>query len=180
MDSVWEGLYLFVAGWLLAQLEIQIEGRHGWAERLPTWRKADSWVLRLTNGKPLTGYHLCFNAFLLTIFHFPLFFVPWSAAVEGRILADYFLFTVVWDFQWFVWNPAWGVRRFLTEYVWWYPRRFLGLPPEYYLGSVGSFLSVLFLWPGGLSRWMGLFFGALAASAAAAAASLFVRWRPKV
>ena len=35
-----EALYLFAACWLLAQVEIQIEGPHGWAERLPYFSAA--------------------------------------------------------------------------------------------------------------------------------------------
>ena len=82
-----EGIFLFAACWLLAKVEIHIEGDHGWAERLPTWRFGPSWYLALTNGKPLTGYHLFLTSFLFLIFHLPLLFVPFSWAVEGRVLS---------------------------------------------------------------------------------------------
>jgi hypothetical protein len=32
------GAYFFFIGLILAHLAIQIEGPHGWAEKLPTWR----------------------------------------------------------------------------------------------------------------------------------------------
>ena len=32
------GAYFFFIAFILAHLEIQIEGPHGWAEKLPTWR----------------------------------------------------------------------------------------------------------------------------------------------
>ena len=40
------GLYFFAIAFVLAQLEIQIEGPHGWAEKLPTWRWQTPAVLR--------------------------------------------------------------------------------------------------------------------------------------
>jgi hypothetical protein len=46
-------------------LEIQIEGANGWASALPTWRIETKWLLWLTSGKPLTGYHVWLNALLI-------------------------------------------------------------------------------------------------------------------
>jgi len=31
-------VYFYIIAIFLAILEIQIEGKHGWAEKLPTWR----------------------------------------------------------------------------------------------------------------------------------------------
>src|SRR5208282_4416302 len=145
-----EGFYLFWVGWFLAQLEIQIEGSHGWAETLPCWRLQQPWILRLTNGKPVTGYHFYMAALLISLFHLPLCFVPFSRVVEAKILSLYFIINIAWDFQWFVWNPAWGVRRFFTDRIWWFPRKVLGFPAEYYAGIVSSLLSMTLLWPAGL------------------------------
>ena len=167
-----EGLFLFLACWLLAKLEIHIEGEHGWAEKLPTWRVASPLVLRLTNGKPLTGYHVYMNAFLLCMLHLPLLFVEPSRPVEGRILSFYFLMTVFWDFQWFVWNPAWGVRRFFRERVWWEPVRLAGVPVEYYLGCGASLAACAALAPGELAAWGVRFMVLAAATLVSAAASL--------
>jgi len=83
------------------------------------------------------------------MFHLPLVLSGCSAALEAKVLSFYFLTTVVWDFQWFLWNPAWGPRRFFTERVWWYPKRWLALPPEYFAGAGASFLSVFLLDRGG-------------------------------
>jgi hypothetical protein len=150
---VTDGLFLFLACWLLAKVEIHVEGAHGWAERLPTWRFGPPWYLALTNGKPLTGYHLFLTSFLITMFHLPLLFIPFSRAVEGRILSLFFMTAVVWDFQWFVWNPAWGVRRFLTEGAWWFKKRLFGLPIDYYTGVFVSWACVRLLCPAEVSRW---------------------------
>jgi hypothetical protein len=153
-----QALYLFAACWFLAQVEIQVEGAHGWAENLPTWRFKPAWLLRLTNGKPLTGYWFFLTGFILLMFHLPLFFVPPSKAVEAKILSLYFATCVVWDFQWFIWNPAWGVRRFLGEGAWWFKRRLLGVPVDYYLGILMSWGCLRLLWPEGQSQWVVMFF----------------------
>ena len=52
---------LFLIAFVLAHLEIQIEGPHRWAEKLPTCRW-DSPRVRRWLGKPVTGNHLCLLA----------------------------------------------------------------------------------------------------------------------
>ena len=179
MPMIAEGLYLFGVCWLLAQLEIQIEGGHGWAEKLPTWKMDDAWILRLHNGRPLTGYHFYFITFLLAIFHLPILFTGFSLPVEVRILSYFFLTAVFWDFQWFVWNPAWGVRRFRGEPVWWFPKKILGFPLEYFTGIAASLLIPLIFWPAFVAQWCALFLILLTASAASVAAAEWSGWRPK-
>ena len=70
-----EGAYLFALCHILARVEIHIEGPHGWAVNLPTWRWGPNWWLNLTNGKELTGYHVWLTLFLIGMFHLPLIFV---------------------------------------------------------------------------------------------------------
>jgi hypothetical protein len=142
-----EGLYVGILGWLLAMVEVQVEGPNGWAEGLPTWRLEPEWLLRLTNGKPLTGYHLYVIGFLLAVFHIPLLFIGFSRAAEARIISLFLLMAVCWDFQWFLWNPSWGLRRFLSERVYWLPKRFLRIPVEYYCGIGGAILAARLLDP---------------------------------
>ena len=54
-------LFLFAYALLFALAEIEIEGAHGWAEKLPTWYRVTPRYARLfglfLSGKPLTGYH---------------------------------------------------------------------------------------------------------------------------
>jgi len=158
---------LFLVCWLLARVEIEIEGPRGWAEGLPTWRWGPPWFLRLTNGKPITGYHVYFTLLLLALFHLPLSWLGWSRALEAQALSRYLLVTCFWDFQWFLWNPAWGPRRFFGEKVWWFERRLLGLPVDYYAAVAGSGLAQALLWPQGLRRWAAVVAAMLVASAAA-------------
>lgn len=37
-EIITTNLYIFIMATVLAILEIQIEGKHGWAKNLPTWR----------------------------------------------------------------------------------------------------------------------------------------------
>ena len=61
-QGVLGGLFALWTSFAVASLEIEIEGVHGWASRLPTWRRK-SWVC---GRRPLTGYHLCLSLTLIS------------------------------------------------------------------------------------------------------------------
>jgi len=142
------GAYFFCIAFILAHLEIQIEGPHGWAEKLPTWRW-DSPRIRRWFGKPVTGYHLCLVTFILLLLHLPQFHGgSWDR--EADLLAMFFLLTVIWDFLWFACNRHYGVARFRKGQIWWFPAWALGVPQPYLLAialSLGSALAPA-LWTG--------------------------------
>ena len=156
------GGYLFSIALVLAFLEIQIEGDSGWAEKLPTW-KWDSPAIRKLLGKPVTGYHVCFNLMLLLFLHLPQVYSGFSIEEEARAISFYFFLAVFWDFLWFVWNPYYGVKRFRKGEVWWYPSWFLGLPTAYYAGIIVSGLAYVSPalwgtpWKARLEEWSGFF-----------------------
>ncbi len=60
-------LYILVFGILLALLEIEIEGKHGWAKNLPTWRKDSSSSLVFLRS--ITGYHSILFLMILFLNH---------------------------------------------------------------------------------------------------------------
>jgi hypothetical protein len=132
------GGYVFLIAVVLAYLEVQIEGAHGWATALPTWRTTDPRVTWIFGGRPVTGYHLALNLLLLLFLHWPVMFSRWSVVHEGRVLSSYLLLAVIWDFLWFVLNPHFGLSRFDAEHVWWFSSWLLGLPRDYYAGLVLS------------------------------------------
>jgi hypothetical protein len=109
--------FLFGYALLFAAVEIEIEGPHGWAERLPTWFRVTPLYARVygfaMRSKPLTGYHLVM--FFLPLWSFHIGFVggvPWTWAAEATTLSAYGVWLVIWDFLWFVLNPRFGWKRF--------------------------------------------------------------------
>jgi hypothetical protein len=124
----------------LAGIEIEIEGGYGWAERLPTWFRRRGLVGRvygvLMGHKPLTGYHVYAFTVPMLILHLPYVTgVDWTFAGELRTIATYFALAVVWDYLWFVLNPAYTVRRFRRGNVWWFEVPWIWrFPLDYYVG----------------------------------------------
>ena len=122
-------LILF-ASCALAALEIQIEGKHGWAAKLPTFR-----LKKKMGEKPITGYHIFIILFTLIIFHFPLFFTFWSWKKEALILGAFIFMWTLEDLLWFVLNPHYGLAKFNknNKDIWWHKSWLLGLPSFYWI-----------------------------------------------
>jgi hypothetical protein len=162
--SVPVGLYFFAIAFVLAQLEIQIEGPHGWAAKLPTWRWQTPGVLRWA-GKPITGYHVFLLLFILLFIHFPVVSLGFSWERESELLSLFGLLAVFWDFLWFVCNPHFGLARFRAENVWWFKSWMLGLPTSYFSGlaaslaiyTAGAFIPGAGPWPERVMRWATVF-----------------------
>ena len=146
------GLYFFVIALVLALLEIQIEGPHGWAEKLPTWRWQSAGVLRWA-GKPITGYHVFLLLFILLFIHLPTAYMGFTLEREAELLSLFFMLAVFWDFLWFVCNPHFGLVRFRPGQIWWFKSWMLKLPVPYFMGLAVSLLIYVSagLVPGSLS-----------------------------
>ncbi|MFW6125645.1 MAG: hypothetical protein ACOC58_00945 [Chloroflexota bacterium] len=116
---------------LLAKVEIQMEGRHGYAEKLPvSWRSSNKWARTLFTG---TSYHLYMGLFLLSMVHLPFVVgLPWTIGGEMLVLSLLAFVTVAEDFLWFVLNPAYGIRRYRKMYIPWFRDRWLGFIPLWY------------------------------------------------
>ena len=126
-------LWVVVLGFYFAQLEIQIEGPHGWAGRLPTWRISDHWLLDLfMGGRILTGYHFWAFCFMALVFHLHFFMRgDFSWRLECRTIGCIMSFWIIEDFTWFVCNPAYGWTRLTAEHVPWHKVWILGVPVDY-------------------------------------------------
>jgi hypothetical protein len=129
--------WVTMLGFLFAKVEIQIEGKDGWAAQLPTWRVEKHWLLDLLwGGRPMTGYHAWIFPFMLLICHLGFFITGvWTWKLELRAFAVSIIFWIVEDFFWFVFNPAYGIKAFRKDRVPWHPRWLCGVPADYcYLG----------------------------------------------
>jgi hypothetical protein len=143
VQHVWFVAFVVAAAAFFALLEIQIEGEDGWAASLPTWKVENRWTRWFFSSRPLTGYHLYVHLFVLVAVHLPygLSFLAPSWRAEARIAAFLIFFWVAEDFLWFVFNPAFGIRRFTREHVWWHaPTWWWVMPRDYWtflpLGAV--------------------------------------------
>jgi hypothetical protein len=186
-EGVRVGVICALALWF-ALIEIEIEGPHGWALRLPTWFRTRGPAGRiygaLSGRKPLTGYHLFMATLPLVILHLPFGYgADWSFEAEVMVLAVYPVFAIAWDYLWFILNPAYGLRRFRRGEVWWYHGPWIGqLPYEYYAAVAASFALAAVAWAlgagaGALAEQGRLVGGlALLCLVAMAAAPAYGRW----
>jgi len=133
-------VYLLTIAIVLAYFEVQIEGPNGWASALPTWRVTSPNVTWIFGGRPVTGYHVALNALLLLFFHWPFMFKKWNFIDEVIIMCSFTLLAVIWDFLWFVINPNFGLDRYGVTSVWWFKRWFLGVPVDYFFGTISSLI----------------------------------------
>ncbi len=162
-----KSIYIFLMAIVLAILEVQIEGKHGWATNLPTWRPGDDkWYAKfykkIMGEKEMTGYHLAMFSFVFLIFHLPIFWVySWSLKEELDIISIFFIFIVIWDYLWFVVNPHFTIKNFKGDHIFWH-RKWIGKwPSDYWFASLVSFLIAviidLFLNEGYLVKWLLMF-----------------------
>src|SRR3989440_12286548 len=102
-----------VLAFAFAKVEIEIEGGNGWAAKLPTWRIQNRLTDLLYGGRPLTGYHLYIQLFVLAFAHLGFALgAPFSLRAE-LILASFVIwFWILEDFLWFVLNPPFGISKF--------------------------------------------------------------------
>lgn len=128
----------------LAKLEIQIEGKYGWAEKLPTWRLKNKWTQLFWGEQPYTGYHFWLLISIILFLHFPFVLNPssWSAELELLIIGYFFLGVILEDYFWFVFNPHFGRQKFTNTHAPWHKKWIMGIPELYV--KVGT-LSILII-----------------------------------
>ena len=132
--------WVTLISYFFAKVEIHIEGKHGWAGDLPTWRIEKHWLLDIFwGGRSLTGYHAWVFPFILLISHLGFFMIGgWTWMLELRAMGVVALFWTIEDFLWFVLNPAYGLRSFRKGQIPWHTRWVMGMPVDYWImGSIG-------------------------------------------
>jgi len=128
-------LYTVGIGIVLGYFETQIEGKDGWAEKLPCWRKKDGWIVKnIMGGRPLTSYHLSLISLLIMILHSSFFLITWNWQLELFVLGLLLELLLFDDFFWFVLNPDFRLKKFKKEEIWWH-KKWIGPVPDFYIYS---------------------------------------------
>ncbi len=152
MQIIPEAIFIFIAALIFALWEIEIEGKNGWAGKLPTWYKKSGFSKVFSNiaaKRPLSGYHMMMMLFMLVIFQSVFFFgVPWNFLNEISVLMMMILMLLIEDFLWFEFNPYYGLKRFKKQNIWWHGKGkwFFNLFPIEYLRGI-FFLTVIVVIP---------------------------------
>ncbi len=128
MEVIFSALFWALFATILACVEIESEGKFGWAQMAPTWYRTTGWPARLyglfMGGKPLTGYHLFMFFLPVFIFHAHFFMgIEWSVAQEFKAWAMYFAWCILWDYHWFVLNPFYR-GKFSQQHIWWHAKSY--------------------------------------------------------
>ena len=138
-------LFLFGYALLFALVEIEIEGPHGWAERLPTWFRvthAGGAALRpLHAGQAAHRLPRCdVRAAALELPHRVLRGAsPGAGRPRRRRWPRTWSGSSIWDLLWFLLNPRFGWARFRKGEVWWHGRTWIGRFPIDYWGALARF-----------------------------------------
>lgn len=119
-------LYILTHATIFSWLEVEMEGKHGWAVNLPTSCAFGGW----------TWYHIAMNMIVLltiagcTQLYDGVFKWNYSKYVATGVL--YVFRVAVWfcveDIMWFVINAQYGIRRYTKNDVFWHADKiwFLG------------------------------------------------------
>ncbi len=131
-------IYIFSIAFILAYLEVQIEGPNGWAAALPTWRVRNGVTQKVLGVRFLTGYHVALNILLLLFFHLPIVMNGFSWVVEAEALMYFCFISFIWDYLWFIINPFYGAAKRRQEAVWWFDTWWFNYPKDYYFGAIAG------------------------------------------
>jgi len=103
-NDIQNGFFFLLLGTLWAALEVQIEGKNGWAAKIPT----TSFF-----GSHFTWYHVIMN---LMIFVLVFQVVSFSWALPFWLASLFF----IEDYMWFMINPEYGISKYSAENIPWH------------------------------------------------------------
>jgi len=125
--------FVIVFATLWAWMEVEIEGKHGWAQKLPTACAFMGW----------TWYHVCMNLIVLIVLYRGLRCVQFQKGYATS-LSLFALYTVAWfvieDVIWFVLNPSYGIAKYNVADIPWHASK------PWFAGTFVYNWIVLFCW----------------------------------
>ena len=125
-QNIAEIMFFNVLGTIWAALEVQVEGKCGWATELPT---------KPFFGTKFTWYHALMNSMVFMIVFMS---VKWSWRVPYWISGLF----LIEDFMWFIINPYFGMKNYNSENVWWHSWWY-GQPSGNWLSAIIMTISTL-------------------------------------
>jgi hypothetical protein len=135
-----EIIFLTIMSIVHAKWEVQIEGKDGWAAKLPCWR-LNVFFRKLLGGKDLTGYHMWMLILFQVMFHGIYMFQNWSWKSEAITQGLFMWYFIVEDVAWFIVNPHYTVKKFKKKDIEWHKRWWGPLPLSYWvMGTIGGLL----------------------------------------
>ena len=131
--------FVLLSSFVYSLIEIELEANEGWMKKIPTAKVVDF------GGKRLTLYHI-YMILMITI----------SVCFQNRMSltissflhsASYvFLFLLLEDILWFVFNPYYTMKKYKKDCIWWHANQpwVFGIPQHNYV-IVGINLSISYL-----------------------------------
>ena len=136
-------LYTIAIAFAIAHLEIQIEGKHGWAAKLPTWR-LKNWLTSFFGQSHITGYHTWLSISIALISHTGFVLgLPWTVQTEFMLIGFFLIGAVIEDYLWFVLNPHYGWDKFSAFHISWHKWLLWNKVPLMYLTCISIAFSLI-------------------------------------
>ncbi len=130
MNLIYTSIYTYTYALLYALMEIEIEGQHGWAKKLPTF------TIKKGIFKNFTFYHILMNLIVILTNSFPILH-NYELTLNGILYSVYFntLWFLIEDFLWFVLNPYYTIKKYNKD-ISWHSKQYwiLGIPSHNYFG----------------------------------------------
>ena len=125
--------FIYLYAFLYALLEIEMEGKEGWAKNLPTPVFLGEFTL----------YHVLMNIIVVLTILKVYFHQLADTANSIFFIAAWFL---IEDFMWFVYNPFFTLKKYTKKDIWWHARQpwFLGIPIHNWIGLAVMGISYYF------------------------------------
>lgn len=102
-------IFIVIFAVLYSILEIEIEGKSGWAENLPT---------QYSGIGRFTYYHIILNIIIILVITYS------TLLLKNTNLWIVLFYIIIWflvkDFSWFVLNPYYTLDKYSRENIWWY------------------------------------------------------------
>jgi len=117
-----QGLYIMIYAILFSLLEIEMEGKYGWAENMPTPKFFYSFTL----------YHTIMNIIVILTLTYSLHFNSKPLEIIFYIMAWF----LIEDTMWFMLNPHYTIKGYKRENIWWQGKQewYFGMPAQNYIG----------------------------------------------